>query len=44
MYENEILKTELKETYVFLDEINNIPDWQVILKRYYDLDKKKNLL
>ncbi|MEK6973332.1 MAG: ATP-binding protein [archaeon] len=40
VYENEILKTELKETYVFLDEINNIPDWQVILKRYYDLDKK----
>jgi predicted AAA+ superfamily ATPase len=38
-YENEVLKQELKDVYVFFDEINHIKDWQVILKRFYDLDK-----
>jgi len=39
IYEDEILKEELKSVYIFFDEINHIKDWQVILKRYYDLDK-----
>lgn len=39
-YETEILRGELKSVYVFFDEINNIRDWQVFLKRYYDLNKK----
>lgn len=39
-YENEILKQELKDVYIFLDEINYVRDWQVVLKRFYDLDRK----
>ncbi|ODS36416.1 MAG: hypothetical protein A7316_02725 [Candidatus Altiarchaeales archaeon WOR_SM1_86-2] len=39
VYENEILKDELREVYIFLDEINPIENWQVILKRYYDLSR-----
>lgn len=39
-YENEILKRELKDVYIFLDEINYIRDWQVVLKRFYDMDRK----
>lgn len=35
-YESEILRGELKNTYIFFDEIQHVPDWQVILKRYYD--------
>jgi predicted AAA+ superfamily ATPase len=38
-YENEILRGELRNVYVFLDEIQHIPDWEVILKRYYDLER-----
>lgn len=37
LYETEILKQELHEVYVFFDEITHVKDWQVILKRYYDL-------
>lgn len=40
IYENEILRSELKEVYIFFDEINHIKDWQVILKRYYDLNRQ----
>lgn len=36
-YENEILREEPKDVYIFLDEINHVRDWQVIIKRYYDL-------
>lgn len=35
-YEREILRKELKNTYIFFDEIQHVPDWQVMLKRYYD--------
>lgn len=41
IYENEILKEELKNVYIFLDEVNHLENWQVVLKRYYDL--KKNI-
>ncbi|MBI2147105.1 ATP-binding protein [Candidatus Woesearchaeota archaeon] len=37
LYETEILKKELKGVYVFFDEITHVKDWQIILKRYYDL-------
>jgi predicted AAA+ superfamily ATPase len=40
IYENEILKEELKDVYVFFDEINHLENWQVILKRYYDLKRR----
>lgn len=36
VYENEILKQEPKQVYIFFDEITHVKDWQVILKRYYD--------
>jgi len=36
-YENEILKNDLKNVYIFFDEVNHLENWQVILKRYYDL-------
>lgn len=39
IYENEILKDDLKNVYIFFDEVNHLKDWQVILKRYYDLNK-----
>ncbi len=38
-YENEILRKELKDVYIFFDEINHIKDWQVVLKRFYDLNQ-----
>ena len=34
IYENEILKDELKNVYIFFDEVNHLKNWQVILKRY----------
>lgn len=37
-YENDILRKELENVYVFLDEINHVADWQVVLKRFYDLN------
>ena len=40
IYENEILKDDLREVYIFFDEINHIENWQVILKRFYDLRKR----
>lgn len=40
IYENEILKDELKNVYIFFDEVNHLKNWQVILKRYYDLKKR----
>jgi len=39
-YENAILKKKLKNIFVFFDEVNYLKDWQVILKRYYDLPDK----
>lgn len=39
-YENEILRDDLENVYVFFDEISHLDNWQVILKRYYDLRKK----
>ena len=41
LYEEEIIKDELSNVYVFFDEINHVKDWQVILKRYYDGAKIK---
>lgn len=38
MFEDTILKAQLKGVYVFFDEINHIPHWQVVLKRFYDLE------
>lgn len=40
IYENEILKEELKNVYIFFDEINHLKNWQVMLKRYYDLKRR----
>lgn len=40
VYENEVLKQDLKSCFIFLDEVNHLQNWQVILKRYYDLKKK----
>ena len=40
IYENEILKEDLKNVYIFFDEINHLENWQVILKRFYDLKRK----
>jgi len=40
IYENEILKEDLKHVYIFFDEINHLENWQVILKRYYNLKRK----
>jgi predicted AAA+ superfamily ATPase len=37
VYEEEILKSELRDVYIFFDEINLVPDWQIVIKRYYDL-------
>ena len=39
-YENEILKEDLKNVYIFFDEVNHLKNWQVVLKRYYDLGAK----
>jgi len=41
IYENEILKENLKNVYIFFDEINHLENWQIILKRFYDL--KRNI-
>ncbi|MFZ2456130.1 MAG: ATP-binding protein [Candidatus Altiarchaeia archaeon] len=38
-YEESILREDLRNVYIFLDEISHVRDWQIILKRYYDLDK-----
>ena len=38
-YSSLILRGELRGVNVFFDEINHIPDWQVVLKRFYDLEK-----
>jgi hypothetical protein len=43
-YERNILKEELSGTHVFFDEINHVPDWQVILKRYYDMDRNNKFV
>jgi uncharacterized protein len=40
VYENEILKESLENVYIFFDEINHIKNWQVVLKRFYDLKRK----
>lgn len=40
IYENEILKEDLKHVYILFDEINHLENWQVILKRYYNLKRK----
>mgnify|MGYP001127872854 CR=1 FL=1 len=40
IYENEILKGTLKNVFIFFDEINHLENWQVVLKRYYELKKK----
>ncbi|MBI2675511.1 MAG: ATP-binding protein [Candidatus Aenigmarchaeota archaeon] len=39
-YEESILKERMGNVYIFLDEINQVPDWQVILKRFYELDRR----
>jgi predicted AAA+ superfamily ATPase len=41
IYHNEILRKEAKKVYIFFDEINHVKDWQVILKRHYDLGGTK---
>ncbi len=40
IYENEILKENLENVYIFFDEVNHLDNWQVILKRFYDLKRK----
>ncbi|MEA3369569.1 MAG: ATP-binding protein [Candidatus Ratteibacteria bacterium] len=40
IYENEILKEDLENVCIFFDEINHLKDWQIILKRFYDLKRK----
>ncbi len=39
-YENSILKSRLENVWIFFDEINHVPDWQVMLKRFYDATKR----
>ncbi|MBU4299261.1 ATP-binding protein [Patescibacteria group bacterium] len=39
IYENEVRKEELKNVFIFFDEVNHLKNWQVILKRYYDLKR-----
>jgi len=41
IYENEILRDDLKNVYIFFDEINHLENWQIIIKRFYDL--KENI-
>ncbi len=38
-YERMILKAELRNVHIFFDEINSLPEWQVVLKRFYDLEQ-----
>lgn len=40
VYEEEVLREELKDVCIFFDEINHVEDWQVILKRFYDINKR----
>ncbi len=40
-YSGEILMRGAEKAYVFLDEITHVQDWQVVLKRYYDLGGMK---
>ncbi len=44
-YLETILKQKIfslkKRVYVFFDEIQYVPDWQAVLKKYYDLSNKK---
>ncbi len=40
-YFSEVLKKDIKgkeKIYLFLDEIQKVKDWQIIIKRYYDLN------
>jgi uncharacterized protein len=39
VYKENILKREIKNVFIFFDEIQHIEKWEVILKRYYDLEK-----
>ena len=41
-YFQNILKNDIYKAncYIFLDELQNVPNWQVILKKYYDINKK----
>lgn len=45
MYFEQILQEPLHKlsspVYIFFDEIQYVPDWEAILKRYYDLSEKK---
>lgn len=38
-YESHVLRGELRDVCIFFDEVNNVSDWQVFLKRYYDLNR-----
>jgi predicted AAA+ superfamily ATPase len=37
IYEEQILKDDINNVHIFFDEINHIENWQVVLKRFYDL-------
>ena len=37
-YEQSFLHRELRDVFIFLDEVQYIENWAAILKRYYDLD------
>jgi predicted AAA+ superfamily ATPase len=37
-YERSFLMRELRDVFIFLDEVQYIENWAAILKRYYDLD------
>ncbi len=37
-YEQSFLQRELRDVYIFLDEVQYVENWAAVLKRYYDLD------
>ena len=41
-YFQNIIKQDIYKAncYIFLDELQNVPNWQVVLKKYYDINKK----
>lgn len=43
-YEQQILKEKLAGTHILFDEINHVPDWQTLVKRYYDLNQDNKFI
>ncbi|MBI5332584.1 MAG: ATP-binding protein [Candidatus Aenigmarchaeota archaeon] len=44
IYEKDILMQDLKNVYIIFDEISHVNDWQVILKRFYDMEKRIKII